>query len=75
MPKHRGPILEHQTSTLASPSDFSMENAKNSSNLGCCLTVITPQPPQRMVDLGLELGDKRLLGHRAAGGGGDFFRI
>ena len=28
MLKHRGPILEHQTSTLASPSDFSMENAK-----------------------------------------------
>ena len=32
MPKHRGPILEHQTSTLASLSDFSMENAINSSN-------------------------------------------
>jgi hypothetical protein len=25
MLKHRGPILEHQTATLASPSDFSME--------------------------------------------------
>ena len=33
MLKHRGPILEHQTSTFASLSDFSMENAKNSSNL------------------------------------------
>jgi hypothetical protein len=29
MPKRRGPVLEHQISTLASPSDFSMDNATN----------------------------------------------
>jgi len=45
MRKHRGPILEHQTSTPVSLSDFSMENATNSSNLRFCLTVIQPRPP------------------------------
>ena len=66
MLKHRGRILEHQTSTLASPSDFSMENATNSSNLRLCSAVRLLQPPQAMVDPGLELGNKRILGQRAA---------
>jgi hypothetical protein len=62
MPKHRGPILEHPTSTLAILSDFSMENATNSSNLRHCSAVRLLQPPLAVVDLGLELGNKRILG-------------
>ena len=53
MPKHRGPILEHQTSRRASLSDFTMENATNSQELTCSSAVRMPQPPQAMVDLGL----------------------
>ena len=43
-----------------------MENAIHSSNLGFCLTVRQPQPRQAMVDLRLELGNKRFLGQGAA---------
>jgi hypothetical protein len=68
MPKHRGPILEHQTPTPASLSDFFMENATNSQEFACCSAVRPPQPPQAMVDLGLELGNKGLLGHQVASG-------
>jgi hypothetical protein len=67
MLKHRGPILEHQTATLASLSDFSMENAINNSDFRFCLTMGPPKSPQAMVDLRLELGNKRFLAHPAAG--------
>ena len=39
MPKHRGPILEHQTSRPASLSDFFMENATTSQKLACASAV------------------------------------
>jgi hypothetical protein len=68
MPKHRGPNLEHQTSILATLSDFSMENAINNSDLGFCLTVRPRQPSLAMVELRLMLGNKRFLGHDAACG-------
>ena len=67
MLKHRGPILEHPTATLASLSDFSMENATNSSNLRLCSAVRLLQQPQAIVDRGLELGNKRFLSQGAAG--------
>jgi hypothetical protein len=44
--------------------DFAMENATNSSNLRFCLTVSPPQPPQAMIDLRLELGNKRFFQSR-----------
>ena len=58
MPKRRGPILEHQTPTPASLSDFFMESATNSQKLACSSAARMPQPPQAVVDLGLELGNK-----------------
>jgi hypothetical protein len=75
MAKHRGPILEHQTSRPASLSDFFMENATNSQKLACSSTARMPQPPQAMVDLGLELGNKRFLGQGAVWGDVIFFEI
>ena len=68
MLEHRGPILKHQTSTLSRSSDFAMQNAINSSNLGFGLIVILPQRRQAMVDLGLELGNERLLSDELAWG-------
>ena len=61
MPKHRGLILEHQTSTPASLSDFSMKNSINSSNLRFCST-------RAMIDLGLELGNKGFVRREMAWG-------
>ena len=75
MPNHRGLILEHQTSTPASLSDFFMENATNSQEFGCGSAVRLPQPPQAKVDLGLELGNKRILGRGAVWGEAIFFEI
>jgi hypothetical protein len=46
MQKHRGPILEQQTSILASPRDFSMENAKTSSRTYPLLGRQAAVPPQ-----------------------------
>ena len=46
MPKHRGPILEHQTSILANLCDFSMENAKTSSETCPLLGHQAAVPPQ-----------------------------
>ena len=66
---------KHQTSTLASPSDFSMANATNSQKLACCSAVRMPQPLQAVVDAGLELGNKRFLDHEAAWGEAIFFEI
>ena len=66
MPKHRGLILEHQTSTPASLNDSFMENATNSQKLACSSAASMPQPPQAVVDLGLELGNKGFLGHQVA---------
>ena len=68
MPKHSGLILEHQTSTHASLSDFTMENATNSQKLACSSAVRMPRPPQAMVDLGLELGNKRFESREMARG-------
>ena len=68
MPKHRGPILEHQTSTPASLSDFTMDNATNSQEFAYCLAIRMPQPPQAIVDLGLELGNKRFVSREMAYG-------
>ena len=34
-----------------------------------------PQPPQAMVDLGLELGNKRFLGHKVAWGEAIFLKL
>ena len=62
------------TSTLASPNNFPMENAINSSNFRFCLTVRLPQPPLAMVDLGLELGNKRFLGQDTAWGEAFFLK-
>jgi hypothetical protein len=73
MPKHRGPILEHRILTPASLSDLFMENATNSQKFACCSAVRLLQPPQALVDLGLELGNKRFSGHPAAGGRGQYF--
>ena len=75
MPKHRGLILEHQTSRPASLSDFFMENATNSQEFACCSAVRLPQPPHAMVNLGLELGNKRFLGQGAVWGEAIFFEI
>jgi hypothetical protein len=75
MPKHRGSILEHQTSTPSSLSDFSMENATNSSNLRLCSAASRVQPLQAMVDPGLELGNQRILGQRPAWEEASFFKI
>ena len=75
MPKHRGPILEHQTPTPASLSDFFMDNATNSQKLACSSAVRLPQPPQAMVDLRLELGNKHFLGQGAVWGEAIFFEI
>jgi hypothetical protein len=52
-----------------------MENAINRSNLRFCLTVRPPQPPQAMIDLGLELGNKRFLGQEAGWREAIFFEI
>jgi hypothetical protein len=49
-----------------------MDNANNRSNLSFCLIV---RPPQATVDLRLELGNKRFLGHEAAWGKASFFEI
>jgi hypothetical protein len=68
MLKHRVAILEHQTSAPATMSDFTMENATNNSNLRFCLTVSPPQPPQAMIGLRLELGNKGFWGHHVASG-------
>jgi hypothetical protein len=46
MQKHRGPILEQRTSILASPRDFSMENAKTSSRTYPLLGRQAAVPPQ-----------------------------
>ena len=68
MPNHRGLILEHQTSTPASLSDFFMDNATNSQKFAWCSAARMPQPPQAVVDLGLELGNKGFVGHQVASG-------
>ena len=68
MPKHRGLILEHQTSRPASLSDFFMENATNSRKLACSSAARMPHPRQGMIDLGLELGNKGFGGHQLASG-------
>jgi hypothetical protein len=68
MPKHRGLILEHQSSRPASLSDFFMENATNSQKLACSSAARMPQPPQAIVDLGLELGNKRFVSREMAWG-------
>ena len=75
MPKHRGLILEHQTSTPASLSDRFMENATNSQELGCCSAVRMPQLPLAVGGAGLELGNKVFLGHQVASGEAFVFEI
>ena len=75
MLKHRGPILEHQTSTLASLSDFSMENATNSSNLRLCSTVRLPQPLAGDGRSWVGAWKQAFLGSRAAWGEAIFFEI
>ena len=75
MPKHRGLILEHQTSRPASLSDFFMENATISQEFAFCSAVRLPQPPQAMVNLRLELGNKRFWGQGAVWGETIFFEI
>ena len=75
MLKHRSPILEHQNVDTWSLSDFFMENAKNSSNFAPLFDRETTATLEAMVDLGLELGNKRFLGHEAAWGEAIFFEI
>jgi hypothetical protein len=45
-----------------------MDNATNSQKLACYSAVIMPQPPQAMVDRGLELGNKRFVSREMAWG-------
>ena len=52
-----------------------MDNATNSQKLTRCSAVRLPQPPQAMVVLGLELGNKRFLGQGAVWGEAIFFEI
>jgi hypothetical protein len=52
-----------------------MENATNSQKLACSSAGRLPQPPQAMVDLALELGNKRFLGQGAVWGDAIFFEI
>ena len=68
MPKHRGLILEHQTSRPGSLNDIFMDDAKNSSQFAWCFDRETVQPSTAMVDLGLELGNERFLSQEAAWG-------
>ena len=52
-----------------------MDNATNSQKFAWCSAARMPQPPQAMVDLGLELGNKRFLGQGAVWGEAIFFEI
>ena len=45
-----------------------MESATDSQEFACCLAARMPQPPQAMVDLGLELGNKRFVTREMAWG-------
>ena len=68
MPKHRGPILKHQNDDSRSPSHF-MVMAKNSSKSARLFDRETTATSTALVDLGLELGNKRSLGQEAARAG------
>ena len=73
MPKHRGPILEHQTSTPASLSDFSMENATNSSKLAPLFDRETAATAAGDGRSWVGAWKQAFLGSRSGMGRGDFF--
>ena len=53
-----------------------MENATDSQEFASCSAARMPQPPQAMVDLGLELGNKRFVRREMARGGrGEFLNL
>ena len=68
MPKHRGLILEHQTSRPGSLNDIFRTMPKIAPNSPGVSTVRQEQPSTAMVDLGLELGNERFLSQEAAWG-------